>query len=131
MQKSQGESAALRRGREDRRRGLPSVGRKLVGVWFLRQRGGGVFAPTFTPSGGTYTTAQSVTISSATSGATIRYTTDGSAPTKTEGAVYAGPVAVSAPATIRAVAYSSGGAASPALFRGFRPAGFGCANLSL
>ena len=37
-------------------------------------------APTFTPAAGTYTAAQSVTISTTTSGATIRYTTDGSTP---------------------------------------------------
>src|SRR5208337_774842 len=42
-----------------------------------------VAAPTFSPSGGTYTAAQTVTLSSATSGATIRYTTDGSAPIQT------------------------------------------------
>src|ERR1700730_1163615 len=33
--------------------------------------------PTFSPAGGVYTSAQSVTISSATSGATIYYTTNG------------------------------------------------------
>ncbi|HZP58819.1 MAG TPA: chondroitinase-B domain-containing protein, partial [Opitutaceae bacterium] len=37
-------------------------------------------APAFSPGGGTYTGAQSVTITSATSGTSIRYTTDGSAP---------------------------------------------------
>ena len=35
-------------------------------------------APTFSPVGGTYTAAQTVTLSSTTSGALIRYTTDGS-----------------------------------------------------
>src|SRR5260370_38440070 len=37
--------------------------------------------PTFSPSGGTYTTAQTVTISDTTSGATIYYTTNGTRPT--------------------------------------------------
>ena len=37
--------------------------------------------PTFTPAAGTYSSAQSVTISTTTGGATIRYTTDGSTPT--------------------------------------------------
>ena len=40
-------------------------------------------APVFNPAAGTYTSAQSVTITSATSGATIRYTTDGSTPSQT------------------------------------------------
>ncbi|MBK8802160.1 MAG: chitobiase/beta-hexosaminidase C-terminal domain-containing protein [Fibrobacteres bacterium] len=39
-------------------------------------------APVFSPASGTYSAAQSVTLSSATSGTTIYYTTDGSTPTK-------------------------------------------------
>ncbi len=45
--------------------------------------------PTFTPAAGTYSTAQSVTISDATPGATIYYTTNGATPT-TASAVYGG-----------------------------------------
>ena len=66
-----------------------------------------VATPTFGPAAGTYTSAQSVAISSSTPGATIRYTTDGSTPSETLGTVYAGPVAVSSSTTLRAVAYQA------------------------
>ncbi|HEU5078828.1 MAG TPA: chitobiase/beta-hexosaminidase C-terminal domain-containing protein [Opitutaceae bacterium] len=70
-------------------------------------------APEFNPAGGTYTTVQTVSITSATSGATIRYTTDGSAPSATNGAIYSGPVTLSATTTLRAVAFASGMSESP------------------
>jgi hypothetical protein len=71
--------------------------------------GGGTFntvaAPTFSIPPGTYTSAQSVTLSTLTPEASIRYTTDGSIPTDTYGTVYSSPISVSASTTIRAVAY--------------------------
>jgi hypothetical protein len=67
-----------------------------------------VAAPTFSPDGGTYTSAQTVTISSATSGASFRYTTDGSTPSATVGTLYSGPVTISATATLNAIAYEAG-----------------------
>jgi glucose/arabinose dehydrogenase len=67
-----------------------------------------VATPTFSPGGGTYATAQNVTISTTTPDASIRYTTDGSTPTTTTGTVYTGPVTVSTTATLRAIAYKSG-----------------------
>jgi hypothetical protein len=54
-----------------------------------------------------------VTLSTTTPGATIRYTTDGSTPSETVGAVYAGPVAVASTVTIRAAAYRTGWTTSP------------------
>ncbi len=42
---------------------------------------GTVATPTFSVAAGTYTSGQSVTLSSSTAGATIYYTTDGSTPT--------------------------------------------------
>ena len=46
---------------------------------------GVVAAPAFSPAEGEYPEAQSVSISTSTEGAEIRYTTDGSAPTATSG----------------------------------------------
>jgi hypothetical protein len=63
--------------------------------------------PTFTPAGGTYTSAQTVTISDATSGAKIYYTTNGATPT-TASTLYSGPVTVSASETLKAIATATG-----------------------
>jgi hypothetical protein len=76
--------------------------------------GGGsttVAAPTFSPPGGTYSTAQTVTISSATSGATIRYTVDGSTPTASS-TLYSGPISVPNSRTVNAIALQSGSTTS-------------------
>jgi hypothetical protein len=70
--------------------------------------GGTVAAPTFSPPGGTYSSTQSVTISSTTSGASIRYTTDGSTPSSSAGTLYSGPVSISSNLTLKAIAYKSG-----------------------
>jgi hypothetical protein len=70
--------------------------------------------PTFFPSAGTYSTAQSVTISTATVGATICYTTDGTTPTAngagacTHGSTYTGAVTVASSQTLQAIASKSG-----------------------
>jgi hypothetical protein len=66
-----------------------------------------VAAPTFNPAPGTYSSTQSVTITSATAGASIRYTTDGSTPSSSVGTLYTGPVSVGS-ATLKAVAYRAG-----------------------
>jgi len=62
--------------------------------------------PTFSPTPGTYTSAQTVTISDATASATIYYTTNGTTPTASS-AAYAGPIPVSATETILAFATAS------------------------
>jgi N-acetylneuraminic acid mutarotase len=63
--------------------------------------------PFFSPVAGTYTTAQSVTISDATAGATIYYTTNGVTPT-TSSAIYTTAIAVSSTETLQAIATASG-----------------------
>jgi transglutaminase-like putative cysteine protease len=60
--------------------------------------------PSISPAAGTYTSAQSVTIACATSGATIYYTTDGTTPSASNGTAYSGAIEVSATTTIKAVA---------------------------
>jgi len=63
--------------------------------------------PTFSPTAGTYMTAQTVTISDTTAGATIYYTTNGTTPT-TASTVYFGAITVPATETIQALAVASG-----------------------
>jgi len=60
-------------------------------------------SPTFTPAAGTYASAQQVTISCTTPGATIYYTTNGSTPT-TASTKYTGPVAINITTTLKAFA---------------------------
>ena len=75
---------------------------------------GATAAPTFSPVAGTYSTTQSVTLNSATSGASIYYTTDGSTPTAGNGEYIAGfPIQVSTSETIQAIAVAQGDSTSP------------------
>jgi len=66
-----------------------------------------VAAPTFSPSGGIYTTPQSVTITTETEGASIYYTTDDSNPTENS-TLYTEPITVSTTTTIKAIAIKEG-----------------------
>jgi hypothetical protein len=65
-------------------------------------------APAFNPAAGSYSGNQTVSIISATPGTTIRYTTDGSAPSQTNGIAYSNPVTIGMTATLKAIAYRSG-----------------------
>jgi len=49
-----------------------------------------------------------VTISSATAGVSIRYTTDGSTPSSTQGTLYTGALTIAASTPLKAIAYKSG-----------------------
>jgi formylglycine-generating enzyme required for sulfatase activity len=79
----------------------------IVSATYTIAPSGTVATPTFNPAGGTYTSAQNVTISCATSGATIRYTTNGSDPTETS-TQYSSPLSVSTTTTIKARAFRNG-----------------------
>jgi hypothetical protein len=63
--------------------------------------------PVFSPAAGTYTAAQSVTLSDKTKNAAIYYTLDGSVPTA-KSIQYAGAIQVSSTKTIKAIAIASG-----------------------
>lgn len=75
--------------------------------------------PTFSPYPGTYSTPQTVTISDASSGATIYYTTDGSMPT-TASPKYTGPITISSTTTLQAIAAGNGFAASTSTYGIYR-----------
>jgi len=66
-----------------------------------------VFEPIINPAGGLKTSNQTITINTATAGATIYYTTDGSEPT-TSSNVYNGSFSVGSSTTVRAIAKKSG-----------------------
>jgi len=63
--------------------------------------------PVFSPAPGTYAAKQSVTITDATSGAIIYYTTNGSTPT-TSSTKYTGAISVAATETLEAIAVATG-----------------------
>src|SRR5436190_12146638 len=67
-------------------------------------------APTFAPKAGAYHAPLLVTLTSATTGATIYYTTNGSAPSRKTSPVYKGPIqlARAGKITVKAFAYKNG-----------------------
>jgi hypothetical protein len=72
---------------------------------------GTVATPTFSPPAGSYPSAQTVTISTATAGATIRFTTDGSTPTASS-TQFTTPISVPSSRTIKAIALKAGSTTS-------------------
>ena len=65
-------------------------------------------APTFSPAGGMYTAPQTTALSTSTTGATIRYTLDGSTPSETAVRLYAAPFTATETTTVKAIAYANG-----------------------
>lgn len=68
--------------------------------------------PVFSPVPGIYNVDIDVTISCATDGATIYYTTDGNDPTATTGTLYTGEIMVSESTTFKAIAVKDGNTSS-------------------
>jgi alpha-tubulin suppressor-like RCC1 family protein len=83
-----------------------------VGTYYISQ--GTVAAPVATPAAGTYTSAQTVTLSSSTVGATLRYTLDGSEPTSSS-SVFTAPLLIDGTVTLKAKAFLSNWASSSTL----------------
>nr|MCR5038117.1 chitobiase/beta-hexosaminidase C-terminal domain-containing protein [Bacteroidales bacterium] len=66
-----------------------------------------VAAPTFSPAAGNFITAQTVSMSCETEGASIYYTTDGAEPTNSSNE-YTEPITLSSTTTLKAIAVKSG-----------------------
>lgn len=64
--------------------------------------------PTIKPSGGVFSSGQTVSIDCPVEGAQIRYTTDGRKPSDKFGTIYTGPFTVDSTTTIKAIAYKEG-----------------------
>ena len=67
-----------------------------------------VDAPVFQPADSTFSDSLDVSLSCATNGAVIRYTTDGSLPSASHGTVYQGPITLTATTTVLAIATKEG-----------------------
>jgi hypothetical protein len=69
--------------------------------------GGTVATPTFSPASGTFPNAQSVTIATATAGASIRFTLDGSTPSANS-TLFTGPINIASSTTVNAIGVKAG-----------------------
>jgi hypothetical protein len=77
---------------------------KSANVAFVETAKKNVSAPTMTPNGGSFTCSVSVTLQTATSGASIYYTTNGSTPTQSS-KLYTRPITLTSSATVSAKAF--------------------------
>jgi hypothetical protein len=88
--------------------GLTAIQKILSWMYTTQAPGPVTTAPAFSPPAGSYSAPQNITLTSATAGAVIYYTTDGTTPT-TSSAVYAGAIPVGmGTMTIKAMAIASG-----------------------
>ena len=72
-----------------------------------------VEAPVCSPGAGPFTGTKSVTLTSATTGASIRYTLDDTLPSETTGTLYTGTFQVTSTTVVRAIGFKTGQPASP------------------
>ncbi len=64
---------------------------------------------------GLYTSAFNLALSTATSGASIRYTTDGTMPTTTTGTLYTGPISIDTTTVVHTIGYRAGSTSTAVL----------------
>jgi len=87
---------------------IDAKGVALLRAWISSQPGRDVLAPpAMLPAGGDFKAAVNVTLSSATPGAEIRYTLDGSVPGPSD-PLYDKPIRLDGPTVVRARAYKDG-----------------------
>ena len=82
-----------------------SVGLALLPAVAQAQSTPAVLPPSFSVPRGFYAAPFQVTLSTATVGATIRYTTDGATPSSSVGTIYSGPIDITTTTPLRAIAY--------------------------
>lgn len=63
--------------------------------------------PTISPNGGTYTSAQTVTLATTSPGVTLRYTTDNSTPTESS-PIYTAPLTIATTTTVKTIGFRTG-----------------------
>lgn len=86
---------------------LISTGKAIVDAQGPPPTGGTVARPQISPAGGLHPSPLSVSISTVTSGASIRYTLDGADPTQSS-SLYAGPISIISDTTVKARAFKAG-----------------------
>jgi hypothetical protein len=82
-----------------------------VGTVVTLMAAGEVASPVISPGGGTYNSPVTVSMTTSTKGAEIRYTLDGSVPTKSS-SLYSKPFVLAASAAVQAVGFKKGMLAS-------------------
>lgn len=87
------------------------TGGNLDSAWFNYTLVDGVCKVNYSPMGGSFYSAQNVTLSPTEAGSVVRYTLDGSAPNPTS-PVYSAPISVTNAATINAIAIKADGSES-------------------